>query len=97
MAKERIPALAIARLTPPLSQQEVEDAWDAERNLMPASKPSLDFDVKGNEVRITVSPRHTLPISTDEIKLPFKIAIHRSHRNVEIEWLDGPMPPVAFR
>jgi hypothetical protein len=97
MANDRIPALAVAKLSSSLSQEEVEDAWDEERNLMPSSKPYLDFEVKGNEVRITVSPRHTLSISTDEIKRPFQIAIHRKHRNVQIEWLDGPMPSLPVR
>ncbi len=94
MANDRIAALAVARLSHPLTLKEVEDAWRYEQELIPGAHPYLDFDVQENEVRFTVSPRHTLVISTDEIKRPFQIAIHRKYPNMKIEWLDGPMPPL---
>ena len=96
MASDTAPSLAIAKLSRALGQKQIEDIWRTEQALIPGELPYLEFQVQGEEVRITVSPKHTLGVSTDEIKRPFQIAIHRKYPTMKIEWLDGPMPPLRL-
>ena len=96
MAEEKNPTLAVAKLSEPLTKQEVEDACDLEQNLVPGSKPYLDFDVHGNIVSRRISTVHTVAKSTDEVKRPFLIALHRKYPKIKVEWLDGPMSPLRL-
>lgn len=92
-----IPKVAVAKLQYPLPKEEIEKIWQEEQASLPHQHPDFVFDVDGDEVRISISPRHSLRIPIDEVKRPFQIAIHRKYPAMKIEWLDGPLPPLPVR
>lgn len=97
MVEPIIPQLAVAKLQWALPKDEIEQVWQEEQASLPHHHPDLDIDVNGDEVRISISLGHSLRISTDEVKRPFQIAIHRKYPGMKIKWLDGPLPPLPIR
>ena len=82
-----------AKLTCPLSKADLEDAWKSERAKV--NLPDINFEAAGNQISISVDPRHRGSVPVAEIKRSFEIAMHRRHGpGLQIEWLDGPPPPL---
>jgi hypothetical protein len=84
-----------ARLARAKTVGEIENLWKAVQQVI--NLPDLRFVAKGNDIIISVDPRHGGRVPIQEIKWPFQNAIHTKYgAGFSIEWNDGPVSPLRF-
>jgi hypothetical protein len=77
-----------ATLSEHFTQEELEQIWQHEVDLLPGSKPDLVFQCDGNQVSMAFDPKHGGLKGIENIKTAFRIAIHRNHQQCKIAWND---------
>jgi hypothetical protein len=70
-----------------ISAGELKKLWEAERKLLPSSRPALLISSEQGRVTLRIHPQHE-PGGIEEVKKAFQFALQRSHPHCQMIWLD---------
>jgi hypothetical protein len=70
-----------------ISTGELKKLWEAEREPLPSSSPALLISSEQRRITLRIHPQHK-PGGIEEIKKAFRFALHRSHPDCQVTWLD---------
>lgn len=74
-----------------VSAEELQEFWEAEREALPLSNPSLLITKEGSKVTLRIHPQHGPQRSVAGIKTGFLIALHRpgARPGCGVTWLES--------